>query len=341
MQLTQFAWLSTWLACTAILSSTAFAQGTDTDGDGIPDAADNCPTTANADQLDCDNDGIGNACEEPIARTTGNMGGFGVTGSGAPVTAQGTLVGCVTSASVVSVTIEVIGDMNLPGEYAIVNIGGATGLTQNFFVVPGTDCPTVPDTAVWTLTATQWNALVAAAGASGNVPITVTGPSLVLATQCSAPLTRVSASYGAATGACDCDGDGVSDAVEIAGGAPDCNGNGVPDSCDLADGAPDCNGNGVPDSCEIADGAPDCNGNGVPDSCDIAGGAPDCNGNGVPDTWEISQGLTPDCNGNGKPDSCDIATGARDCNANSVADSCDIVDCHANGNDDSCDIATS
>ena len=33
----------------------------------------------------------------------------------------------------------------------------------------------------------------------------------------------------------DCDGDGISDAIEIASGAADCNGNGVPDDCDLAE----------------------------------------------------------------------------------------------------------
>ena len=35
----------------------------DTDGDGIPDGIDNCPLVANADQLDTDGDGIGNACQ--------------------------------------------------------------------------------------------------------------------------------------------------------------------------------------------------------------------------------------------------------------------------------------
>lgn len=35
----------------------------DTDGDGVADNADNCPNVANADQVDSDNDGIGNACE--------------------------------------------------------------------------------------------------------------------------------------------------------------------------------------------------------------------------------------------------------------------------------------
>ncbi|MFN7953367.1 MAG: MopE-related protein [bacterium] len=40
--------------------------GLDTDGDGIEDIADNCPTTPNSDQLDTDGDGIGNACDLDI-----------------------------------------------------------------------------------------------------------------------------------------------------------------------------------------------------------------------------------------------------------------------------------
>jgi hypothetical protein len=35
----------------------------DTDGDGVADSSDNCPNTANADQLDSDGDGIGDACD--------------------------------------------------------------------------------------------------------------------------------------------------------------------------------------------------------------------------------------------------------------------------------------
>ncbi|MBM4225036.1 MAG: formylglycine-generating enzyme family protein [Gammaproteobacteria bacterium] len=187
-------------------------------------------------------------------------------------------------------------------------------------MVDGSSCPASPDTAVWTLTAAQWNTLVNAAGSSGNVAVKVTGPSLVLATQCSAPLTRISVSYGAGR---DCNGNGVQDYCDIANGEPDCDGDGVLDFCDFASGAPDCNGNGVPDSCDIAGGTPDCNGDGVPDSCDIAGGTPDCNGNGVPDSCDIAGGA-PDCNGNGVLDSCDIAGGAPDCDGNGVPDLCEI-----------------
>ncbi len=45
------------------------APSGDTDGDGIANGADNCPTTANADQVDLDGDGVGDACD---AQTCGN-----------------------------------------------------------------------------------------------------------------------------------------------------------------------------------------------------------------------------------------------------------------------------
>ncbi len=47
----------------------------DSDGDGVTDDVDNCPTVANADQADADGDGIGDACE---ADTTADSDGDGV-----------------------------------------------------------------------------------------------------------------------------------------------------------------------------------------------------------------------------------------------------------------------
>ena len=55
--------------CSGHLSATACTTTVvDTDGDGLPDARDNCPRTANPDQKDSDGDRIGDACDNcPLA----------------------------------------------------------------------------------------------------------------------------------------------------------------------------------------------------------------------------------------------------------------------------------
>jgi photosystem II stability/assembly factor-like uncharacterized protein len=58
---------NTVLACTygrGFFTGTFEVDNTaDDDGDGIPNVTDNCPDTANADQADADNDGIGDVCD--------------------------------------------------------------------------------------------------------------------------------------------------------------------------------------------------------------------------------------------------------------------------------------
>jgi hypothetical protein len=53
-------------AILVIASIAGCPQNGDSDGDAVPDGADNCPKIANADQLDSDQDGIGDACEGVI-----------------------------------------------------------------------------------------------------------------------------------------------------------------------------------------------------------------------------------------------------------------------------------
>jgi len=48
----------------------------DADGDGIADGSDNCPNNANSNQLDTDNDGLGDVCD-PTPNGNGNGGGGG------------------------------------------------------------------------------------------------------------------------------------------------------------------------------------------------------------------------------------------------------------------------
>ena len=44
-----------------------YCQTADWDGDGVLDANDNCPDHANANQADCDSDGLGDACDSNSA----------------------------------------------------------------------------------------------------------------------------------------------------------------------------------------------------------------------------------------------------------------------------------
>ena len=58
--------IASLLACLLVTFGSAGASaGPDTDGDGVPDASDNCLTVPNAPPLDCDTDqdGYGNRCD--------------------------------------------------------------------------------------------------------------------------------------------------------------------------------------------------------------------------------------------------------------------------------------
>ena len=350
----------------AIPDSCDIANGAshDVDSNGIPDECKHdCNNNGFLDGWeiaqglvpDCNNNGIPDSCEnDSRAANTGNMGRFG---NGVPAT--GTLSAVVATTTAVTVRIEAVGDLGAATEYATLKLG-QTVVGTLLFQTTGNDCPANPDVATLTLTKAQWNAIVASAGSSGNVAVTLTASPLVDAAQCGeAAMSYVSVNYGGP--AYDCDGNGLSDLCEVGSGTGDCNNNSILDACELLSGsAPDidangvidscqtdCNGNSLPDTYEVAQGlVSDCNGNGIPDSCDLAGGAPDCNANGIIDSCDIASGSAPDCNGNGKPDSCDISSGfAPDCNANSIPDSCDISsgtvpDCNNNGVPDSCDVAS-
>ena len=61
--------LSSLILILIFMSFGSIAKETDSDGDGVFDNIDNCPTTANADQADLNNNGIGDICEESICVT--------------------------------------------------------------------------------------------------------------------------------------------------------------------------------------------------------------------------------------------------------------------------------
>jgi formylglycine-generating enzyme required for sulfatase activity len=243
------------------LAAAPSALAQDSDGDGVPDASDNCPLVPNANQADCDQNGVGDACQQSESRTTGNMGAFG---SG--VFANGTLPNIQPSLWPVRLTVRAIGDLNLQTEFATLRLAG-TVITSTLFQTGANDCPATPDEATIILSSSDWNALVAASP-SGSMAVSIVGNSLVSATQCANPFTEVTATFSLFQ---DCNGNGVPDYCDIGQGvSADCDMNSVPDECDILAGrARDCDGDGRLDICEIAlDGAADENDNCTPDVCE-------------------------------------------------------------------------
>jgi hypothetical protein len=373
-------------------------QGTpcfDADGDGITNSLDNCPTTANPDQLDCNNNGIGEACEtfpdcnsnslpdscDITSGTSADADSNGIPDScqpdcnlnnlpdaweiatgratdynadGIPDTCQGAVMvdsttdnlgapsGLATrehsftalpfAESAVSITIDLIGDLNGLSEYVQVSLNGGT--PRRFFEADGNDCPATPDRAIITLTRAEFNALISPSGGTGAIlVVSMIGSPGVDSSECkNAALTQFRLQYvGIQAKSGDCNGNNRLDIAETHDGTtPDCNLNTVPDSCDIARGAAqDCNLNGVPDACELATTpALDCNTNGIIDSCDLAigGTTVDCDQNGRIDSCQVTETPGTDCNGNLRPDACDIAGATSgDIDHNGTPDECQTV----------------
>ncbi len=64
-----------------IVKGSACPSGPDADGDGVCDAADNCPTVANEDQANADADGLGDACDPCPSDPANDVDGDGVCGN--------------------------------------------------------------------------------------------------------------------------------------------------------------------------------------------------------------------------------------------------------------------
>ncbi len=269
----------------------------DTDGDGVRDACDNCPADFNPEQADCDDDGLGDVCA--IAQGLSDD----ANGNGVPdeCDVRGTFV--TESGALVPF------DSESPQSFTILDPPPAVDDVRFMFTVRA-DLDAPYEQLIFKINDVSISALFCS-----GIPCNVNFAELIVPSNVyngavnegDAVLTM--AVTGSVLAECITFVDvTVEYQFECGFGEqaiPDCNGNAVGDACDIGNGASaDCNGNGVPDECDIADGLSlDCNDNGIPDECE-----PDCNDNGVADGCDIADGLSLDCNNNGIPDECDIIT---------------------------------
>jgi acetyltransferase-like isoleucine patch superfamily enzyme len=114
-------------------------SGADRDGDGVTDHCDNCPTVANADQLDVGLDGYGDACvaSDVVIHPTASLGADPIIGQGT-VIAEGVSIGAGARLGA-GVTLErwtIAGDRLSAGDFVIVGI--RTKLGNDVAIGPGT-----------------------------------------------------------------------------------------------------------------------------------------------------------------------------------------------------------
>jgi hypothetical protein len=295
----------------------------DADGDGILDAQDNCVNIANPSQADCDNDGIGDACELAVGNDSPYPGAVQWTvasgGNGhwyARYTVDASweisrIAALANGANLVSITSKEENDFIKTLLQPVVGtwwIGGYKASDLSWHWMNGD---------AWNFT--KWSSGEPNGGSSDqNLQIYSSDGSWNDHPSNLAAIHSVFEWESGLTTEFDCNNNTIPDSCEIANGG-DCNNNGLLDACEIANHtATDCNNNGILDACEIANNtAGDCDGDGILNSCEIALGALDANLNGVPD------GCEGDCNVNGQLDYLDIAAGAADCNGNLMIDSCE------------------
>ncbi len=115
----------------------------DSDGDGLSNDCDNCPTTSNPDQVDTDGDGLGNACDPDD-----DNDGICDTGGPVPAGTPGAAAGCVAGANPFSIGKDNCPTVPNPGQQDVNGngIGDACEDSDGDGILDGLDnCPLIPN----------------------------------------------------------------------------------------------------------------------------------------------------------------------------------------------------
>jgi endonuclease G, mitochondrial len=240
----------------------------DTDNDTVPDSTDNCPFTANTEQVDSDGDLMGNACDADDDNDGVSDEAETAAGSD-PLDANSTPEICDG----------VDNDLNDGIDEGFVNTDGDS---QADCVDTDDDNDGVTDADEITAGSDPLNA--------NSTPEVCDGVDNDLNEGTDEGFTNTDGDAQANCVDADDDNDGVSDAAEISAGSDPLNSNSTPEVCDGVDN--DLNEG-------IDEGFPNTDGDGQANCVDT-----DDDNDGVSDTAEIAAGSDP-LNANSKPEVCD------------------------------------
>ncbi len=340
----------------------------DTDGDGVCDSDDNCPNHANAEQADCDRDGVGDVCVlatcagEPVCDDcNGNAVPDGCDASAdeeAKLTASDAAVSDGFGSSV-----SISGDRAVVGARVDNDAGSLSGSAYVFRRDDG-GTPAVPSDDVWVEEA-KLTASDAAAYDEFGSSVSISGDRAVVGAYRNDDAGSLSGSAyvfrrddnGTPSDPSD---DVWAEEVKLTASdaaADDRFGSSVSISGDRAvvgayrnDDAGPFSGSAYVFSTAVYD--PDGDGDDVPNSCDPCpfDNPDDTDGDGVCDSDDVCPSFddTADADGDGVPDGCDVCPGFddnADADSDGVPDACDVcpgfddnADADSDGMPDGCDV---